>query len=438
MKLPIDRLRRGPSARAALFAALACAAWLPRVATAESFQLPPIADSANVEHHPGKVIWADLITPDLAASKRFYGGLFGWSFQDIRAGHSAYAVATLGGHPVAGLFEKSIPTGEHRQPAWLTFIAVRNLEQARSEALAHGAKLLAPPKTYAGRGAQAVFTDPQGAVFAALESSSGDGGDYLAAPGEWIWSSLLTDDPAASAAFYKAVFGYEVFDLPRDDDAQQRSSPPTITRAPASIRFRPAIVIRTGSTSSEWRMPAAPPLKRSRSAAASWWNHVRIDRGTAGGGGRSAGRAHRPHGMVGSVHSRRSGAEMSHFSAPGRPLSSRAPPSPFLQRAPSASAGWGTTATTVGAMWEVITSPAATTMAAGAAAITSDRHAAASGARAAIPGGGRSSRGEVITGPAIIRRAAGDRLPRSPAGLDGSRRTQGADGRLEKFRRHLS
>jgi hypothetical protein len=220
MKLSIDRLRRGPCAISALIAALACAAWLPPVANAESFQLPPIADPANVEHHPGKVIWADLITPDLAASKRFYGGLFGWSFQDIRVGNAAYAVATLGGHPVAGLFEKPMGTGEHRQPAWLTFIAVRNLEQARSVALAHGAKLLAPPKTYADRGAQAVFTDPQGAVFAALASSSGDGGDYLAAPGEWIWSSLLTDDPTAGAAFYKAVFGYEVFDLPRDDDAQ--------------------------------------------------------------------------------------------------------------------------------------------------------------------------------------------------------------------------
>ena len=97
-------------------------------------------DPANVEHHPGKVIWADLVTPDLAASERFYGGLFGWTFQDIRVGNAAYAVATLGGHPVAGLFQKSIPAGEHRQPAWLTFIAVRNLEEARSEALAHGAK----------------------------------------------------------------------------------------------------------------------------------------------------------------------------------------------------------------------------------------------------------------------------------------------------------
>ena len=89
-----------------------------------------------------------------------------------------------------------------------------------SIALSHGAKSLAPPKTYCHRGSQAVFADPQGAVFAVLASSTGDSADYLAAPGEWIWSSLLTSQPVESADFYKAVFGYEVFDLPSDDGAQ--------------------------------------------------------------------------------------------------------------------------------------------------------------------------------------------------------------------------
>jgi uncharacterized protein len=206
---------------AALLPALACVPLIASGATAAApFRLPPISDSPTMEHHPGKVIWADLVTPDLAAAERFYGGLFGWTFQDLSVGNSTYAVATLGGHPVAGIFQKPFPAGEHRQPAWLTFIAVRSVEQARTEALAHGAKSLSPPKTYLGRGAQAVFSDPEGAVFAALASSSGDSADYLAAPGEWIWSSLLTDDPARSAGFYKAVFGFELFDLPSDDDAQ--------------------------------------------------------------------------------------------------------------------------------------------------------------------------------------------------------------------------
>jgi predicted enzyme related to lactoylglutathione lyase len=203
-----------------LFYLVLGSALLGQASAAQPFKLPPISDTTTVEHHPGKVIWADLVTPDLAAAEKFYGGLFGWTFQTIRAGDADYAVAMLGGRPVGGMFQRAIPAGEQRQSSWLTFISVRDVAAARRAALAGGAKNVSPPKTYPGRGGQAVFTDPDGAVFAALASSSGDSPDYLAAPGEWIWSSLLTSDPTRSAAFYKTVFGYEVFDVPSDDDAQ--------------------------------------------------------------------------------------------------------------------------------------------------------------------------------------------------------------------------
>jgi predicted enzyme related to lactoylglutathione lyase len=62
-----------------------------------------------------------------------------------------------------------------------------------------------------------VLAGPDGAVFAVLASASGDPGDYLAEPGEWIWSALLTSNPDAAAKFYQSVFGYDVFDLPSDD-----------------------------------------------------------------------------------------------------------------------------------------------------------------------------------------------------------------------------
>ena len=67
----------------ALFGALLICS-LPAVA--QKFELPPLVEPASAEHHVGKVIWADLVTPDLATSKRFYSGLFGWTFRDIRAG----------------------------------------------------------------------------------------------------------------------------------------------------------------------------------------------------------------------------------------------------------------------------------------------------------------------------------------------------------------
>lgn len=184
---------------------------------AAPFELPALNSPASTEHHPGKVVWADLVTPDIAAAERFYGALLGWTFQTIHTGASDYAVAMIDGRPVGGLVQKSIPNGEQRQSAWLTFIAVGDVDAAKRAAVAHGAKVLADARNYPARGRQAVFADPEGAVFAILASSSGDTPDFLAAPGEWIWSSLLSRDPGAEAAFYQQLFSYDVFDLASDD-----------------------------------------------------------------------------------------------------------------------------------------------------------------------------------------------------------------------------
>ena len=173
--------------------------------------------SAGAEHHPGKMVWADLVTPNLASAESFYGALFGWTFKRVHAGKSEYAVVLAGGRPVGGALQRPVPPGEHRQPAWLTFIAVQDVDAARRTALSHGAKSLSEPKTYPGRGRQAVLTDPEGAVFALLAVAGGDPTDALAQPGEWIWSALLVKDPAQSAAFYQEVFGYDVFDADSDD-----------------------------------------------------------------------------------------------------------------------------------------------------------------------------------------------------------------------------
>src|SRR6202162_42881 len=192
----------------------------PGLLVAAAAPLPPLVTPASQEHHVGKVIFAELVTPDLAAAKQFYGGLFGWTFRDIQSGKAEYAAASLDGQPVAGLIHKELSTGEHSQPAWLSFIAVRDVDATRDLAVQHGARVVFPPRSVQDRGRQAVFADPQGAVFAVLASSSGDPPDVLAEPGEWIWSSLITRDPDAGAAFYQTLFDYEVFALPADEGAQ--------------------------------------------------------------------------------------------------------------------------------------------------------------------------------------------------------------------------
>ena len=194
----------------AVFLCVACA--VPVMAA--PIQLPAIVEPASQEHHVGKVIFVELVTPDLAVAKKFYAGLFGWTFRDIQAGKIAYVEAFLDGRPVAGLIQKTVPKGEQRQPAWLSFFAVGDVDAARKIAMQNGAKVLFEPHNIPDRGREAVFADAQGAVFAVLASSSGDPPDVLAAPGEWIWSSLITRDPDTSAAFYQKIFDYEVFELP--------------------------------------------------------------------------------------------------------------------------------------------------------------------------------------------------------------------------------
>jgi predicted enzyme related to lactoylglutathione lyase len=187
---------------------------------AAPLELPPLVQPASTEHHAGKVIWLDLVTPDLAGAKRFYGELFGWTFQDVSKGRTPYCVATLNGSPVGGLVQRAIGPGERKQPAWLTFLSVADVEQAQRTVVGNAGKVLSESRSYPQRGRQAVFSDPEGAVFAVLQSSSGDPADVLAQPGQWIWSSLLVGDPDKDAAFYRAVFGYQVFDQIRDDGVE--------------------------------------------------------------------------------------------------------------------------------------------------------------------------------------------------------------------------
>jgi uncharacterized protein len=180
-----------------------------------SFDVPPLMQPPVASEHPGKLIWAELRTPDLGAAKRFYGGLFGWSFRDIHAPSVEYSVALLDGAPIAGLVQRTARPASKSQPAWVPFLSVPSVRAAAQAIAAQGGRQLVAPRAVRHRGRQAVYADPQGAVFAVCNSHSGDPADVLAAPGEWIWSALVTKDPAADAAFYHEVFGFEVFDLPR-------------------------------------------------------------------------------------------------------------------------------------------------------------------------------------------------------------------------------
>jgi hypothetical protein len=102
--------------KSAAFAAFLCAL-VAAPALADAITLPAISDPATGEYHTGKVVLVELVTPDLAASERFYGKLFGWQFSDTNSKTNHYAEATLNGHPVAGLIHRDLAQNEQHRPA---------------------------------------------------------------------------------------------------------------------------------------------------------------------------------------------------------------------------------------------------------------------------------------------------------------------------------
>jgi predicted enzyme related to lactoylglutathione lyase len=168
--------------------------------------LPPLTTVSGSPRLPGKFVWADLVTDDVPAARTFYSDLFGWTFQTI----STYTIMANLERPICGMFQRPRPKEGSAQPRWFGYISISSVSRAESTATKLGGRVLFPPQEFPKRGEQAVFADPEGAVFGVVKSSSGDPEDLLAEPGDWIWIQLLSRDAQKAAEFYRSVAGYEI------------------------------------------------------------------------------------------------------------------------------------------------------------------------------------------------------------------------------------
>jgi predicted enzyme related to lactoylglutathione lyase len=168
---------------------------------------PPLG--AAGERHPGKFIWFDLVTDDLAAAREFYGAVFGWQFRTLGAAPASYTVVEQAGRPIAGLFAHEPPPGAPRTARWLSLLSVDDPAGAARYVEQRGGSVIVPPASFPGRGTHALFRDPEGAVFGVLRSASGDPADTPVADGDFFWLDLLAREPAQAAAFYQGLAPYE-------------------------------------------------------------------------------------------------------------------------------------------------------------------------------------------------------------------------------------
>jgi uncharacterized protein len=165
------------------------------------------------EYPPGVPCWIDTAQPDPEAATRFYGGLFGWEFEDQMPSDAPgnYFMARLHGRDVAAV--SSQPEGAPPTPVWSTYIAVDSADDAAAKITNAGGSTLAEPFDIFDSGRMGIFSDPSGAVFSVWQAKQHIGAQVVNEAGTWNFSDLNTRDVGAAKTFYGAVFGWVAGEL---------------------------------------------------------------------------------------------------------------------------------------------------------------------------------------------------------------------------------
>lgn len=155
--------------------------------------------------------WIDTEQSDLGEAQRFYGGLFGWTFEAATPPEAPdqYLIARLDGLDVAGLSGAAQTGGA----AWNTYVAVEDTDEAAVRVRSSGGAVVVEPADAGEGGRWAACTDPSGAAFRLWQARRRLGAQVVNLPGTWNFSDLHTDDADAAATYYTGLFGWEVTEL---------------------------------------------------------------------------------------------------------------------------------------------------------------------------------------------------------------------------------
>ena len=165
------------------------------------------------KHETGMFSWADLTTPDLEGSQKFYTTLLSLDHEDAPVGEGmVYSMLKKNGR---GAFAMNNMTEEMKamtggRATWRVYFTVENTDEIARRASELGATVIAGPMDVFTAGRMAVIHDPAGAEFGVWQPMDHIGAGVFGEPGALCWTELSTNDTAAAAQFYSALFGWSV------------------------------------------------------------------------------------------------------------------------------------------------------------------------------------------------------------------------------------
>lgn len=161
---------------------------------------------------PGVPCWVDTSQPEPKAAVDFYGGLFGWEFENVMPESAGeYFIARLRGRTVAAV--GSLPDGSPPVAMWNTYIWVESADETAAKVRDARGKVLMDPFDVMDAGRMAVFADLGGAVFCVWQAMQHQGAQIVNEAGSLNFNGLGTRDVEAAKSFYGSVFGWQTLTL---------------------------------------------------------------------------------------------------------------------------------------------------------------------------------------------------------------------------------
>jgi predicted enzyme related to lactoylglutathione lyase len=161
----------------------------------------PIRDTA---WPAGTPCWIDYAAHDIEATKQFYAGLLGWTWEGGDPGSGGYLNAEKDGRRVAGLG----PVMGEDQPSWTTYFATEDAAATAGRIRDAGGTVVVEPMDVGPSGVFAIALDPQGHPFGLWQAREHTGVQRFNEPGSLVWNEAAVADPEAARTFYTAVFGF--------------------------------------------------------------------------------------------------------------------------------------------------------------------------------------------------------------------------------------
>ncbi|NEB78391.1 VOC family protein, partial [Streptomyces sp. SID14478] len=124
----------------------------------------------------GAPCWADARLPDVEAGKRFYGDLFGWTFDEGAGAERGYYTAAYGQ-------DRAVAALAPGEAAWTVHFAVRDAYAAAEKVVGAGGRITAGPESDGAVATVALAAGPEGAAFGLWQAGSHQGFERTRAPG---------------------------------------------------------------------------------------------------------------------------------------------------------------------------------------------------------------------------------------------------------------